>query len=137
MALNQVTLMGRLTAAPELRQTQQGTSVTSFTLAVDRDYQQNQVDFIPCVAWRKTAEFAAKWFGKGAPAAVVGQLQIRKYTDRDGNNRTAAEVIVSSMYFAGPKGGGAEDGVAEDGGKTGELSTADFTPATDDDDLPF
>lgn len=128
MSLNNVTLMGRLTAAPELRQTEQGTAVASFTLAVDRDFQRDQTDFFNCVAWRQTAEFAAKWFGKGAPAAVVGRLQTRKYTDREGNSRTSTEVVVNSMYFAGPK----------QQAETGNLTPADFSPVTDDDgDLPF
>lgn len=111
--LNKVILMGRLTADPEPRSTTSGTSVTSFTLAVNRDFKkdgQQETDFINCVAWKSTAEFICKYFQKGQQAAVDGSIQTRSYTDRDGNKRTAFEVVVENIYFAGSK--------KEDGQKT-------------------
>lgn len=106
--LNQITLMGRLTRDPELRRTQSGTAVASFSLAVDRDYSgrdggEKETDFIDCVAWRSTAEFISKYFSKGRMAVVTGRLQIRPWTDKDGNKRRAAEVIVDSAYFGDSK----------------------------------
>lgn len=105
--LNHIVIMGRLTAAPELRYTQQNTPVASFTLAVDRDFQsggsEKQTDFIPCVAWRKTAEFASKYFSKGSMAAVSGRLQLRDWTDKDGNKRRTAEVVADNIYFGESK----------------------------------
>ena len=101
--LNTVTLMGRLTAEPELRHTANATPVASFTLAVERDFKgndgQKQTDFINCVAWRSTAEFVSKYFSKGSMAVVSGRLQIRSYQDREGNNRTVAEVLAENVYF--------------------------------------
>ena len=95
--MNTICLMGRLTADPELYNTQSGVAVTSFKLAVDRDYtpkgQEKQADFIPVVAWRQTAEFVCKYFRKGQRAALTGSLQTRQYTDRDGSKRTAYEVV--------------------------------------------
>lgn len=105
--LNNVTLMGRLVADPELKTTQNGTSVASFRLAVERNYapqgQERQADFIPCVAWRQTAEFIGKYFGKGRMIAVEGSLQSRNYEDKNGQKRTAYEVIVDQAYFADSK----------------------------------
>ena len=102
--LNRVLLMGRLTRDPELRQTPDGTSVTSFTLAVDRDFKSasgnRDADFIDCVAWRAAAEFATRSFKKGQLAAVDGRLQIRSWMAQDGNNRYRAEVVVDRLYFA-------------------------------------
>ena len=101
--LNHVVLMGRLTRDPELRRTGSGTAVTSFTLAVDRDFKaQNGVketDFIDVVAWRNTAEFVSKYFTKGRMAAVEGRLQIRDWTDKDGSKRRSAEVVADDVYF--------------------------------------
>ena len=102
--LNHITIMGRLTREPELRYTQSQTPVASFTLAVDRDFGgrdggEKQTDFIDCVAWRSTAEFVSKYFHKGSMAVVSGRLQINSYTDRDGNKRNRAEVVVDNMYF--------------------------------------
>lgn len=103
MSLNRIDIMGRLTKAPELRYTAQGTPVTSFTLAVDRDYQgggnERQTDFIDCVAWRGTADFVSKYFNKGSMAVVTGRLQIRDWEDKNGNKRRSAEVIADSVYF--------------------------------------
>ena len=105
--MNTICLMGRLTADPELRSTQNGVAVTSFTLAVDRDYtpkgQEKQADFIPVVAWRQTAEFVCKYFHKGQRIALTGSLQTRSYTDRDGSRRTAYEVVAEHVYFAESK----------------------------------
>ena len=102
--LNTITVMGRLTADPELRHTGNNIPVASFTLAVDRDYRdkasgEKQTDFIPVVAWRNTAEFAAKYFAKGRMAVVSGSLQMRKWTDKDGNKRTYAEIMAENIYF--------------------------------------
>lgn len=105
--LNFIALQGRLTAEPELRTTQNGTTVVKFTLAVDRDYQtggsERQVDFVECVAWRKTAEFVAKYFRKGQMAVVTGSLQSRKWQDKQGANRVSWEVSVGNVHFGGDK----------------------------------
>lgn len=101
--LNQITIMGRLTADPELRKTGSGTSVASFTVAVDRDRKndagERETDFIDCVAWRSTGEFISKYFQKGSMAVVTGRLQIRNWTDKDGNKRRNAEIVADSVYF--------------------------------------
>jgi len=105
--MNTIVLMGRLTGAPELRHTANQVPVVSFTLAVDRDYtpkgQEKQTDFINIVAWRQLAEFVAKYFDKGQRMALMGTLQMRKFTDKEGNNRTAFEVIAEHIYFADSK----------------------------------
>ena len=103
MALNTVTLAGRLTADPELRYTYSEKPVVSFTLAVDRDGRDAGTDFINCVAWSQTAEFVAQYFKKGEALTLTGRLQIRPYEDRDGHKRTAAEVVANRVYFAGNK----------------------------------
>lgn len=111
--LNHIDLMGRMVRKPELRYTQSQKPVVSFTLAVERDYGgqdggERQVDFIDCVAWNSAALIADKYFDKGMMAAVSGRLQLRDWTDRDGNKRRNAEVIVNSIYFTGDrKKGGA------------------------------
>ena len=105
--LNKIFIMGRLTRDPELRRTQSGTPVTSFSLAVDRDFKsqsgEKETDFIDVVAWRSTAEFVAKYFTKGRMAVVEGRLQMRDWTDKDGNKRRSAEVVVDNMYFGESK----------------------------------
>ena len=104
--LNHIVLMGRLTRDPELRYTQSQTPVASFSLAVDRDFgrgEEKQTDFIDCVAWRQTGEFVSKYFQKGSMAVVSGRLQIRDWTDRDGNKRRSAEVVVDNVYFCESK----------------------------------
>ena len=104
--LNRIILMGRLTADPELRQTPSGVSVTSFTVAVERNFKQNgerQTDFIPCVAWRGQADFVSRYFKKGSMIAVDGSLQTRKYTDKQGASRTAFEVVIDQISFTGSK----------------------------------
>ena len=104
--LNHITIMGRLTRDPELRRTGSGVAVTSFTLAVDRDFtngDQKEVDFIDCVAWRQTGEFVSKYFRKGRMAVVTGKLQNRTWTDKEGNKRKAAEVVADNVYFGDSK----------------------------------
>ena len=106
--LNHITIMGRLTRDPELRRTGTGTAVTSFTIAVDRDIAnketgERETDFIDCNAWRNTAEFIAKYFTKGSMAIVSGKLQIRNWTDKEGNKRRNAEVVADSVYFGDSK----------------------------------
>lgn len=103
--LNVVVIMGRLTATPELRTTNTGLSVSSFTVAVNRQYSkgEQQTDFIPCVAWRNTAEFITKYFGKGQSIVIQGSLQQRDFEDKQGNKRTAYEVVVSTADFCGKK----------------------------------
>ena len=102
--LNHITIMGRLTRDPELRTTQSGVNVASFTVAVDRDFGgrdggERQTDFIDCVAWRQTGEFVSKYFHKGSMIVVSGRLQSRKWQDRDGNNRTSWEIVADNVYF--------------------------------------
>lgn len=105
--INNVVLMGRLVATPELKSTNNGTSVTAFTIAVERNFckqgEQRQADFINCVAWRSTAEFITRYFQKGAMIAVTGEIQTRNYEDKNGNKRTATEVIVNQASFCGSK----------------------------------
>lgn len=101
--MNKAILIGRLTKDPELRTTQNGTSVCSFTVAVDRNTKEKATDFISCVAWRQTGEFVSKWFTKGKMIALVGQIQTRNYTDKSGNNRTAVEVVADEVSFCGDR----------------------------------
>lgn len=131
--LNTVVLMGRLTAAPELKTTASGTNVTSFTLAVDRRYQsqngEKKTDFISCVAWRSTADFITKYFNKGDLIAVIGEIQTRNYEDKNKNKRTAVEVIVNEASFCGGKNNSSSN----------EPEAAPMTNSHDynDEDLPF
>ncbi len=133
--LNQVHLMGRLTRDPELRHTQSGTAVANFSIAVDRDFKdkqtgEKQTDFIDVVAWGGTGEFSAKYLSKGRMAVVSGRLQIRSWTDKDGNKRRIAEVVANNVYFADSK----RENTAE-GQDSGSL---EFTELYDDDgELPF
>ncbi len=106
--LNHIVIMGRLTRDPELRRTGSGIAVASFTLAVDRDFGnresgERETDFIDCVAWRQTGEFVSKYFTKGSMAVVSGRLQIRSWTDKDGNKRRSAEVVADNVYFGESK----------------------------------
>ena len=106
--LNNVIIMGRLTRDPEIRRTGSGVAVASFTVAVDRDFADKQsgereTDFIDCVAWRSTAEFVSKYFAKGSMAIVSGRLQVRSWTDKDGNKRRSTEVLADSVYFGEAK----------------------------------
>ena len=102
--LNHIIVMGRLTRDPELRRTGSGVAVASFTLAVDRDFSpkdggERETDFIDCVAWRQTGEFVSKYFAKGRMAVVSGRLQVRSWTDKEGNKRRTAEVVADNCYF--------------------------------------
>ena len=106
--LNHITIMGRLTRDPELRRTGSGIAVASFTVAVDRDFGgrdggERETDFIDCVAWRQTGEFVSKYFTKGRMIVVSGRLQIRSWTDKDGNKRRTAEVVADNCYFGDSK----------------------------------
>ena len=164
--LNHITIMGRLTRDPELRHTGSGVAVASFTLAVDRDFSgkdggEKEVDFIDCVAWRNTGEFVSKYFAKGRMAVVSGRLQIRGWTDKEGNKRRTAEVVADNVYFGDSKkedsnhGGGSYGTSAADsyggygggytapaqnsyGGYAAPTGPADFAMLEDDDaQLPF
>ena len=156
--LNHIVLMGRLTRDPELLRTGSGIAVASFTLAVDRDFSgkdggEKEVDFIDVVAWRHTGEFAAKYLSKGRMAAVSGRLQIRSWTDKDGNKRKTAEVVAENIYFADSKkdSGGNDNSYGGNYGGYGQTYTppggysapaaapaSDFAMLEDDDNqLPF
>lgn len=115
--LNKIFIMGRLTRDPELRRTQNGTAVTSFSLAVERDYKstsgEKETDFIDVVAWRGTAEFVSKYFTKGRMAIVEGRLQIRDWTDREGGKRRSAEVVADNVYFGDSKRDGGGSGAGD------------------------
>ena len=131
--LNKVILQGRLTADVELKTTNNGVSVCSFTLAVDRSYQRSekQTDFINCVAWRSTAEFISKYFAKGRMMIACGELQVRKYTTNDGQNRYAVEVVVSDVNFGGDK-------KEQENMKEATAAPADgFEEIMSDEELPF
>jgi single-strand DNA-binding protein len=135
--LNKIFIMGRLTRDPELRRTQNGTAVTSFTLAVDRDFKsqsgEKETDFIDVVAWRTTAEFVAKYFSKGRMAVVEGRLQLRDWTDKDGNKRRNAEVLADNIYFGDAKKD-ADSGANRYGGGQFVDVDEDFDA---DGDIPF
>ena len=148
--LNHITLMGRLVRDPELRRTGSGVAVASFRIAVDRDYSpkdggERKADFIDCVAWRQTGEFISKYFAKGRMIVVDGRLEMRDWTDKDGNKRISAEVIVENAYFGDSKRDGeAGGGYSAPAGNFGGYSAPTAAPASDfamleDDDaqLPF
>lgn len=130
--LNKCILLGRMTRDPEIRRTNGGTAVTSFTLAVDRDYKSNgekETDFIDVVAWRNTAEFVSKYFSKGRMAIVEGRLQIRDWTDKNGNKRRTAEVVADNVYFGDSK---------KENKQEPEYKQADFAEISEEDgELPF
>ena len=134
--LNHITIMGRLTRDPELRRTASGISCVSFTLAVDRDYSgkdggEKETDFIDCVAWRSTADFVSKYFSKGRMAVASGRLQIRKWKNKDGENRYATEVVADNVYFADSK-------KEEPSGNSYTAPAQNFEMLDDDDaQLPF
>ena len=122
--LSRITLQGRLTREPELRTTNNGKPVASFALACDRDFNREEVDFINCTAWNSTAEFVTKYFHKGQLVIVSGRLQNRNWTDKDGNKRTAAEVVCDFVYFG-------------EGKKQTSSPDVVYTEVTDDEQLPF
>lgn len=132
--LNRIILMGRLTRDPELRHTQSGTAVASFSLAVDRDFKgqdgERETDFIDIVAWRGTGEFVSKYFFKGRMAVVEGRLQVRDWTDKDGNKRRSFEVVADSVYFGDSKRAASDSDAAEAGAIT-------EVPADEEGELPF
>ena len=148
--LNHIVIMGRLTRDPELRRTGSGVAVTSFTLAVDRDFtgkdNEKETDFIDCVAWRSAGEFVSKYFTKGRMACVSGRLQLRSWTDKDGGKRRSAEVIADSVYFADSKNASENGGrdataaapVCNPAAQVGNPAAGDFAPIDyDDGELPF
>ena len=147
--LNHITIMGRQTRDPELRRTGSGIAVASFTVAVDRDFGKNEngekeTDFIDCVAWRQTGEFVSKYFTKGRMIVVSGRLQIRSWTDKDGNKRRTAEIVADNVYFGDSKrdgdSGSAYSAPASFGGYSApsQSSASDFAMLDDDDArLPF
>ena len=135
--LNNVNLAGRICKDLELKQTPNGVSVLSFSVAVERDYKngtERATDFINCVAWRNTAEFISKYFSKGKLIILNGRLEVRKWEDKNGENRYATEVIVDNAYFGGDK----QNGTTENNEATENNveETTDFLPA-EDDNLPF
>jgi len=150
--MNMTCLLGRLTAEPELRTTQSQVPVCSFTLAVDRAYtpkgQEKQTDFINIVSWRQTAEFVSRYFRKGQRMALTGTLQSRKYTDKEGNNRTAYEVVADNVFFAESKQGNDSPSItAETPQNQSSVNYNDFAPYNpndgfteivgEDESLPF
>ena len=148
--MNNICLLGRMTADPELRHTPSQVAVTSFTVAVDRSYtpkgQEWQTDFIPVVAWEQTAEFVCRYFRKGQRIALQGSLRTRSYTDKDGNKRKAYEVVADNVFFAESKNGGAapashyDNQVPQYSEPQPAFSTAssgDFEEIVSDDELPF
>ena len=132
--LNRIIVMGRMTRDPELRRTNSGTAVASFSLAVDRDFKsqsgEKETDFIDIVAWRNTAEFVSKYFTKGRMAVVEGRLQIRDWTDKEGNKRRSSEVVADSIYFGDSK---------KDTGMPAQSysNNGSFSEVEDDGELPF
>ena len=158
--LNVVALMGRLVADPELKTTQSGNSVCTFRVAVDRSYapqgEERQADFITVTAWRKTAEFVSKYFQKGSMISVQGRLETRQYQDKNGNNRTATEVLAAEVGFCGPKAAdkpatasyekqtanhvreaNAAHSAPQQPQSYAQGSDDDFTEISDPDDIPF
>ncbi|MBO7519398.1 MAG: single-stranded DNA-binding protein [Clostridia bacterium] len=140
---NLVVLTGRLTADPELKTTNTGISVTSFSIAVNRRYragEETQTDFINIVAWRQTAEFITKYFKKGNMIGIEGSIQTRKYTDKNGNNRTVFEVVASNAQFVESKKDSAPSaGAGDEPASFSNAESSDFTEIDSgmDDDLPF
>ncbi len=149
--LNHIVIMGRLTRDPELRRTGSGVAVASFTVAVDRDFGnrdngERETDFIDCVAWRQTGEFVSKYFTKGRMAVVSGRVQIRNWTDKEGNKRRTAEIVADNVYFGdskreGDNGGNTYAPAAPNYGEYAPAASApvsDFAMLDDDDaQLPF
>lgn len=146
--LNQIAIQGRLVRDPDLRRTNSGKAVTSFTLVCDRDFKNQQtgekeVDFIECVAWGGTAEMVAKYFYKGRMVVATGRLQLRDWTDKNGQKRRTAEILVNSVYFCGSKENGTQASSGADNGYSTPsyqvpTHAADFAELEDNDTLlPF
>ena len=139
--LNKIIIMGRLTRDPELRRTVSGTAVTSFSLACDRDFKSRsgdkETDFIEVVAWKNTAEFVSKYFGKGRMAVVEGRLQTRDWTDREGGKRVATEIVADNVYFGDSKRD-SDSGTASSYSDTLSGMTQDFSEISEEDgEIPF
>ena len=139
--LNKIIIMGRLTRDPELRRTGSGTAVTSFSLACDRDFKSRsgdkETDFIDVVAWKNTAEFVSKYFGKGRMAVVEGRLQTRDWTDREGGKRVATEIVADNVYFGDSKRD-SDSGTASSYSDTLSGMTQDFSEISEEDgEIPF
>lgn len=126
--LNSIIIQGRLTADPELRQTQSGVSVINFTVACNREHNKEETDFISCIAWRQTAEFVSKYFRKGQLVLAKGSLQSRKWTDRDGGKRINWDVVCDNVYFCESK---------KDSGDASKTPDVTYTEVEDDGELPF
>ena len=151
--LNCAIIMGRLVADPELRTTANGTTVTSFTVAIERSFvkagEERQADFLDIVAWRSTAEFITRYFRKGSMIAIQGSIQARSYEDKNGNKRKAVEIVADNVSFCGSKSeGGSAGGNSRYGDEPpvqrqqpaasySSASVADFSDIQDDDELPF
>ena len=141
--LNKVILGGRLTNQPELKQTPQGVCVTTFSMAVNRRGKRDEADFINCVAWRQTAEFITKYFGKGSSICIVGSIQTRSWNDNNGNKRYATEVIADEAYFVDAKAENTEHSgitmtdIANAAQNANLLANANFEEVDSDSDLPF
>jgi len=155
--MNYAMIMGRLTADPELKSTGSGVAVCSFTVAVDRRFkgqnEERQTDFIRCVAWRQSAEFLSRYFKKGSMVAVMGNIQVRSYEDKNGNKREAVELVAENIHFTGERsqgGGGGnfrdqpplpepppDRGNPQQQSSYSTASAADFDEIAGDDDLPF
>lgn len=142
--MNKVIAMGRVVADPELKQTNSGLSVTSFTLAVDRPGRDSGTDFLDCVAWRNTAEFFCKWFSKGSPVVVEGSLQTRMYEDKAGQKRKAVEVVVNNIFFVPKAKGTTVDNLAAVEHEVNAFEHGSYAAGNDEDfavvndeDLPF
>lgn len=151
MGLNVVALMGRLVAEPELRHTTSGVATCTFRIAADRSYSKDgerKADFIDIVTWRQTAEFVCKYFHKGSMIAVKGSIQTRNYEDKNGNKRTAFEVVAEGVHFAGGKDDGATRGTPQTGAQhaqeplrtnpaAADVQQEEFAVIDDSGDLPF
>ena len=141
--LNSIIIMGRLTADPELRTTSSGLSVTTFNVAVDRNFaragEERKTDFFTVVAWRSQADFVSRYFRKGSMIAVQGSLQTRNYEDKNGNKRVAYEIVAEQVSFCGSKSesGTYSNDNANNASSYNSSSADDFSAVVDDDDLPF
>ena len=132
--LNNITILGRLTRDPVTRYSKNQTAVTNFTVAVDRDFNKDECDFIPCVSFKSTAEFINKYFKKGDLICLSGRLQVREYTDKDGQNRKAYEVVCNNVYFGESKQKGEKQPVT----RGVDVSAGEWEDYTEDDEgLPF
>ena len=137
MSFNKAILIGNITKAPELKQTPNGVSVCSFDIAVNRKLNKDEVDFITIVAWRQQAEFISKYFKKGQAILVCGQIQTRSYTDKQGNKRTAVEVVADEVSFVGSKESATEAKSEPYMPSSYTSNSQNFEEIEDNDDIPF